>query len=442
MRKVFFAWQSDAPSRTNRGLIRSALDLAARADTATIEDADREDDSADQEGNWVVDQDTQDIPGSPDIGQAILDKIAGADAFVADLTLIDGQRPAPNPNVLLEYGYALKALGPDRIIGVINTAYGPPEDLPFDIRGKRCVKYFFPDDPELMPLEHRQSLRKQIAFLLRQIPQRRTGETHSNDFEPVSPFEGENSNRFAVSLHGHIPSGFSERKDSEPELMVWLRSVNPTDPFAFIRLIPTKPVPPLSPLVAREKITQSSLEPLFGYKAQGQSYRRRNQHGAAAFSVDPATAGRDSVLATTAVELFQNRELWSVDTWLLDNEARAQRSGREQPFIPPHVLQEGYLLALSQYLKFARDDLGLETPIRWVCGLMRIERFRLLMDHDQYSEKPFKLEVVASGLIEDYSERIHLALRPFFVSVWEEFGLELGPGYEEVWSAAQGFDLT
>jgi len=47
---------------------------------------------------------------------------------------------------------------------------------------------------------------------------------------------------------------------------------------------------------------------------------------------------------------------------------------------------------LSQYLKFARDDLGLETPIRWVCGLMRIERFRLLMD----CPSSYKMEQMAA----------------------------------------------
>jgi hypothetical protein len=47
----------------------------------------------------------------------------------------------PNPNVLIELGYALKALGHASIIMVMNTAFGPLENLPFDLRQKRAVTY-------------------------------------------------------------------------------------------------------------------------------------------------------------------------------------------------------------------------------------------------------------------------------------------------------------
>jgi hypothetical protein len=39
----------------------------------------------------------------------------------------------PNPNVMLEYGYALRAKSHSVMIPVMNTAYGPPEKLPFDM---------------------------------------------------------------------------------------------------------------------------------------------------------------------------------------------------------------------------------------------------------------------------------------------------------------------
>jgi hypothetical protein len=43
------------------------------------------------------------------------------------------------PNVLIELGYAKKALGTARVITVWNTAFtrSRPEDLPFDLRGRR-----------------------------------------------------------------------------------------------------------------------------------------------------------------------------------------------------------------------------------------------------------------------------------------------------------------
>ncbi|BAK65208.1 hypothetical protein SLG_05330 [Sphingobium sp. SYK-6] len=44
-----------------------------------------------------------------------------------------------NPNVLIELGYAKKALGVDRVLTVWNTAFTQSrfEDLPFDLRGRR-----------------------------------------------------------------------------------------------------------------------------------------------------------------------------------------------------------------------------------------------------------------------------------------------------------------
>ncbi len=43
----------------------------------------------------------------------------------------------PNPNVLLELGYAAAKLGWDRLVLVMNTNYGHPEELPFDLRNRR-----------------------------------------------------------------------------------------------------------------------------------------------------------------------------------------------------------------------------------------------------------------------------------------------------------------
>ena len=43
----------------------------------------------------------------------------------------------PNSNVMIELGYALSELGPERIIYVMNTHYGPESKLPFDLRNRR-----------------------------------------------------------------------------------------------------------------------------------------------------------------------------------------------------------------------------------------------------------------------------------------------------------------
>lgn len=132
--KVFYSWQSDLPNSINRGFIQDALERAAKAI--------RQDDSIKVEP--VVDRDTAGVPGSPDIANTIFTKIDGSQVFACDVSIIsvdDKARPTPNPNVLIELGYAYKALTSERILMIMNTAFGEPKLLPFDLSSKRVITY-------------------------------------------------------------------------------------------------------------------------------------------------------------------------------------------------------------------------------------------------------------------------------------------------------------
>src|SRR5687768_13089235 len=102
---VFYAWQSDSPQLTNLELIDQALRQAVArvaADGALIMTPE-------------VDRDTANVPGAPPMAATILEKIDACSVFVADVTLTYERRAgdprlSPNPNVLLELGYALKRL--------------------------------------------------------------------------------------------------------------------------------------------------------------------------------------------------------------------------------------------------------------------------------------------------------------------------------------------
>jgi hypothetical protein len=164
--KVFYSWQAKWPAAC-RNLILEALEDAVRmlrADATLLVEP-------------VVDRDTAGVAGSPDIGATIFGKIDTAAVFVADVTIIqspDGGRPTPNPNVLVELGYALKALGPSRIILVQNELYGGPELLPFDLRGRRTLKYSSPDSGYPSPEEgtrgsDRRKLQRDLEYALRAV---------------------------------------------------------------------------------------------------------------------------------------------------------------------------------------------------------------------------------------------------------------------------------
>jgi hypothetical protein len=133
---IFFSWQSDRPTSICRNFVERALEIAADRLKADIyvEEAVRE--------NLDVDRDTKNVPGSPPIFETILAKIAAASVFVPDLTFVgkrDNQKSVSNPNVLIEYGFALHKPGHTQIIAVMNDVFGKPteEDMPFNLRHRR-----------------------------------------------------------------------------------------------------------------------------------------------------------------------------------------------------------------------------------------------------------------------------------------------------------------
>lgn len=145
--RIFYAWQSDSSQRTNRSFIETAIEVALKniKTSGVVEASPR------------LDKDTKDVPGIPDIANTIREKIRSADAFVADISFVsrvrgvssDNDKMIPNPNVMIELGYALAELGWERILYVLNTDSGSADNLPFDLRHRRWpIKYCLPEDAD------------------------------------------------------------------------------------------------------------------------------------------------------------------------------------------------------------------------------------------------------------------------------------------------------
>jgi hypothetical protein len=159
---VFYAWESDRLSEYNHYFIRDAAKKAAK-----LVERDAEVDESPR-----VDYDTWNIPGTPEIAGTIFKRIDKADLFIADMTYVgttdpkDGQtagKQTCNPNVLVELGYAAAKLGWDRIVLVMNTFYGHPEDIIFDVMHRR-----WPQCYRLGP-EDRDSQKNQFKKLVEAI---------------------------------------------------------------------------------------------------------------------------------------------------------------------------------------------------------------------------------------------------------------------------------
>lgn len=113
---VFWSWQSDLDARVTRDLIRSALDQAIGMLAANLDEADRP----------SLTSDTQGVAGTPDIVATILRKIDEAAVFAGDVTPIAvsaSGKACANPKVLIELGYAHRALGENRVLQVAVDAF-------------------------------------------------------------------------------------------------------------------------------------------------------------------------------------------------------------------------------------------------------------------------------------------------------------------------------
>lgn len=161
---VFYSWQSWADAGANRNFIEDCLERAIKEI--------RKDDSLRLDP--VIERDVQGVPGSADIANTIFGKIVEADVFVADVSFVNDLAPgrrSPNPNVLVELGYALAKLGEGKVVCVHNLATGRVEDLPFDIRGRTVATYELPpkgsvsDEPAWLALRAEQ--RKQLVGRLK-----------------------------------------------------------------------------------------------------------------------------------------------------------------------------------------------------------------------------------------------------------------------------------
>jgi hypothetical protein len=136
---IFYSWQSDI--KKNRNSIESCLKKAINAVRRTY--------GPNDEIIIHLDKDTANRSGSPSIVDTIFTKISMCDIFVCEVTVINthcigkalNYRVTPNPNVLIELGFAASVLGWERVICINDTNFSKVEDLPFDIRDKRITSF-------------------------------------------------------------------------------------------------------------------------------------------------------------------------------------------------------------------------------------------------------------------------------------------------------------
>lgn len=198
--KIFYSWQTTTNTKYNKNFITECIKDAVKK-IKQIPDFKRID--------FVVTDAVRSESGQVAIADTIIEKIiSNSDIFIADITIVNydfpdsipddykeilrkSQKPTPNPNVMIEYGAALKSLGKNAIISILNTYYsGSPKEknnaeiIPFDLRHDRFpTEYNYSSQNESQKTEIKKKLVASLVNVLKPTIQN-VLETQKSKFSP------------------------------------------------------------------------------------------------------------------------------------------------------------------------------------------------------------------------------------------------------------------
>ncbi len=418
---VFFSWQSDTSAKDGRSLVDRALQKAIRAvgGDVEIEEAVRE--------GLELDRDTKGVAGQPPIVDTIFKKIDQAAVFVPDLTFVgtrkDG-RPTPNPNVLIEYGWALHSLGYGRIVCVMNAAHGKPtaETMPFDMAHlRRPITYTLHDGADDDARRKvRDELAAELATALRAV-------LVSEDFlqslpkpEPAPLFVGtEPKNGPARFRIAGSKIGIEDREYGGDPKDIFLSE----GPAIWFRLMPKHPQIRKWSSIDIRKANQAGEMLLTSFYFGNFGYVRAAD-GCGTY-VDLGDKDCSSVTFC-----FSSGEIWTIDTWRLQR-SKSNDYAINRPGLT--IFEPEMCIALNRYRRFLLR-LGIVGPYRWIAGIEGLSGMGLFFDAPPGSRwfdpreshgMAVSDSLVLSGEITE-DGRAGDALKPFFELIFSDCNLERG----------------
>jgi len=412
---IFYSWQSDISNKINRNFIEEALKKAIKkiGQEITVQEALRDEEIK-------LDKDTKDVPGIPPIVDVIFEKISSCGIFVPDLTFIGKtkeERLIPNPNVLVEYGWALKEVTHSRIIPVMNTAFGEPswETLPFDMRHLRHpLTYHLKEDASSEERSKiKSSLADELAGAIKLIIKKNLIQAAKKEEYREIPSTTKPST-FLKPDESFIDTG--RFRTGSNKLYV------PDTQHLFLRLIPSVPLNSIqSSKQAYDLVQSGGLRPMS--EGDGGFSFGRNKYGSYSFYAEDG-----QIQGFT--QMFRTGELWGIDADAIEGKRLMERANVSFGFFPCLSLEHTFLYTLTNYLKFASDTLHLQLPLRFIAGATDVEGYRMTSPPgmhfigDQFSGNVVDEHIIYEGVIKSYDVKVTEVLRPFFDYVWEECGLD------------------
>ncbi len=409
---IFFSWQSDTPFKVGKGFLRDVLDevCANLANETDVDEAHRE---------VQVDSDTQGVAGQPPIVDTIFKKIDAAGVFIADMTFTGvrlDKRSTPNPNVLIEYGWALKSLTHSRVLCVMNDAYGEPSHytLPFDLSHLRWpIRYTLPENAtsEVKKVEKK----KLVATLTGAIKISLATIAVTPPQEPDSfPLAHALTDRARFRAPNQALGFEYDNFHNEPSKEVFLS----TGPAMWLRLMPAHDINKTwAPHELKSFLIENSQLKLFPLYSRAGGYGQlRSEDGVGIYAGKPHDKGSTSIETDSVAFVFETGEIWSIDMSTLFF------SGNNFPFI-----EDIYSKSLKEYSLLLKN-MGIQTPLKWMAGIMGVKGRSLYYPVQQGYNRIGNGPICASDVIfeegtYDGEETTTTALMPFFKKIFDKCGL-------------------
>jgi hypothetical protein len=359
--KIFWSWLSDHDPKISHYFVRDALKAAIKK-LQQAEDVE-EPSEAERRVSLELDHDTKGLSGMPDIAASVFAKIDASAAFVGDLTPVatspskkdkegkeTGLRPVMNPNVAIELGYALKARGWERCIGVLNLAYGSVDSLPFDIQQKRWpITYNLPEGAikEQVKVEGEKLASAFVAALRPYLKQ--------EPMAAIPKFEETPAVRPPAFWFPKDAAMGKRRDDSQP--------IMPFEKVFYFRLIPTKGLPKL---ISHDNLNDAACR-YPSFSIGGNWSWLRNEWGAAMCEAAGHTNNVDNI-----AQHFHSGEIWGVNADIL----RYGEHGEYRWLLIDQV-EKLYRSTVPRFIDCATRAYGVEVPIKLVAGAVGVKDRRI-----------------------------------------------------------------
>jgi hypothetical protein len=356
--KIFYSWQADTPDRIGKSFIRLALDeaISMLSEDMDLDEAERPN----------VDQDTQGVMGSPSIVETIFEKIRNSEVVVVDATLVGETSTGKkliNSNIAYELGFSHGYHGDYVLLAVMNTYYGSPENLPFDLKHRRWpVRYELnPDATKSQRNDVRGKLAKELAVILKLYWENRKTQKVYERIQATL-------NRASYWQNGEYLVQRVRNDDRGKDINL---GYDKEQPLIYLRLWPDKQLDNLSGTELSNN-NMTMIEPLLG-RAGGYS-SCRNRYGYITY------AGENAGKLISTTQVFKNREIWGVESFVL-----RRREDRDLDYVPTGAFEEGIIRSLNTYLNIAYDRLNYTDKVHIEAGMVNVEGFKLAMPNSYWN---------------------------------------------------------